>query len=70
MEFTRTNYFLNEADCRRLTTLSRPTRFRMRRMGLFPEPVAISPGRKAYRASEIDAWARGEWKATNSTKSN
>lgn len=70
MEFERTSYFLSEADCRRLTTLSRPTRFRMRRMGLFPEPVAISPGRKAYRASEIDAWARGEWKATNSSNPN
>ena len=62
MELTRISHFINEADCCKITTLSRVTHYRMRRKGTFPEPVAISPGRKAYRASEIDAWTRGEWK--------
>lgn len=70
MELTRISHFINEADCRKITTLSRVTRYRMRREGTFPEPVAISPGRKAYRASEIDAWAKGEWKSTVPSRSN
>lgn len=70
MEFRFIDHFLSEAQCRNVTTLSRPTRYRLRRQGLFPEPVAISPGRKAYRASEIDAWTKGKWKATNPCISN
>ncbi len=70
MELTRISNFINEADCRKITTLSRVTRYRMRREGTFPEPVAISPGRKAYRVSEIDAWARGEWKPRAPSRSD
>lgn len=70
MEITRINHFITEADCRKITTLSRVTRYRMRREGTFPEPVAISPGRKAYRASELDAWTKGEWKSTVPSRSN
>lgn len=35
--------------------LSRKTRWRMRRDGLFPEPVSAG-GRKLYKAAEIHNW--------------
>ncbi|SFZ85407.1 transcriptional regulator, AlpA family [Devosia enhydra] len=52
---------IDEKECRKLTTLGRTTRYRLRDIGLFPEPVAISPGRRAYRLSEIQAWIAGKW---------
>jgi len=36
--------------------ISTTTIWRMRRAKQFPEPVAVSPNRKAWRESEIDAW--------------
>jgi prophage regulatory protein len=36
--------------------LSKATYWRLRRKFLFPEPISVSPGRKAWLASEIDAW--------------
>ena len=70
MELTRISNFINEADCCKITTLSRITHYRMRRKGTFPELVALSPGRKAYRASEIDAWTKGQWKSTVPSRSD
>ena len=45
----------SEADLDRLGVLSRKTRWRRRRDGLFPEPV-VSGARKLYRASDIHSW--------------
>lgn len=36
--------------------LSKATYWRLRRNHLFPDPVAISPGRKAWLESEINDW--------------
>lgn len=36
--------------------LSESTVWRLRRLGLFPEPVELSPGRKGYVRAEIEAW--------------
>ena len=38
--------------------ISVTTIWRMRRAKQFPEPVAVSPNRKAWRESEIDAWLK------------
>lgn len=50
--------FLSRAEVRELTGLSATTIWREIRAGRFPEPVALSPNRKAFRASDIAAWAR------------
>ena len=36
--------------------LSKATYWRLRRKQLFPKPVTISPGRKAWLESEINDW--------------
>jgi prophage regulatory protein len=36
--------------------LSRATVWALRRKGKFPQPIAISPGRKAWIESDIDSW--------------
>ena len=38
--------------------ISTTTIWRMRRAKQFPEPVSISPNRKAWREAEIDAWLK------------
>lgn len=38
--------------------ISTTTIWRMRRAKQFPEPVAVSPNRKAWRESDIDAWLK------------
>jgi predicted DNA-binding transcriptional regulator AlpA len=45
----------SDADLDRLGLLSRKTRWRMRRAGTFPQPVAAG-GRKLYRAADVHAW--------------
>lgn len=36
--------------------ISRTTAWRGVRAGWLPQPVQVSPGRKAWRASEVTAW--------------
>jgi len=36
--------------------MSKATYWRMRRAHSFPDPIAISPRRKAWRESDITAW--------------
>lgn len=36
--------------------ISRTTAWRMQRSGEFPKPYVVSPGRVAYRESEVEAW--------------
>jgi len=39
-----------------VVNLSRSTIWRLRRRGLFPEPIRISAGRVAWSANDIDEW--------------
>ncbi len=41
--------FYSEKQLDKITSLSRMTRWRMRRLGTFPNPVHISAGRVGYR---------------------
>jgi prophage regulatory protein len=36
--------------------ISRTTAWRLQRRGDFPRPYVVSPGRVAYRESEVEAW--------------
>ena len=47
---------LSQRDVIRITGLSRTTLWRLRADGQFPEPVQISPGRKAFFSDDIAAW--------------
>jgi prophage regulatory protein len=51
--FTR---FLSRRELRDITGLSDPTLWRLRRAGVLPEPVRLSPGRVAWRADVIEQW--------------
>jgi len=42
----------------KLTGMSDVTIWRLRRRGDFPEPIIVSPGRKAYTRSQYRAWIR------------
>ena len=48
--------FLREPEVRRLTGLSRTTRWRLERAGKFPRRRRISENAVAWPASEINAW--------------
>lgn len=48
--------FLSDDECGRITGLSKATRWRMAGRGEFPGKVRLSPGRTAYRLSEVEAW--------------
>jgi prophage regulatory protein len=47
---------IREPECRELTRLSRTTRWRLERAGLFPRRRRISPGCTGWLRSEIAAW--------------
>ncbi len=48
--------FIRERECRRVTGLSRTTRWRLERRGEFPKRRAISPNGVAWLLSEILSW--------------
>jgi len=47
---------INEKQCKEMTGLSRVTRWRLERLGRFPQRLKISPGRIAWRLDEIINW--------------
>lgn len=49
--------FIDEKEATVLTGLSRTTRWRLARTGEFPRKVKLSPGRSAYRLSDLKEWA-------------
>jgi len=49
--------FYSENEIAELTGLSRPTVWRMKKRGEFPQSVKISQGRIAYPADAIHEWA-------------
>jgi len=51
-----TDEFIREPECRRITGLSRTTRWRLERAGQFPQRRPISPGCVGWLLSEIDDW--------------
>ena len=48
--------FLREKQCRDITGLSRTTRWRLERAGLFPKRYRISPGAIAWLESQVQEW--------------
>ncbi len=48
--------FIREPECRRVSGLSRTTRWRLERRGEFPKRYAISPNGVAWLLSEILSW--------------
>jgi prophage regulatory protein len=52
----RSEAIIREPECRRITGLSRSTRWRLERAGNFPRRRKISPGATGWLASEIAAW--------------
>ena len=54
-----TDRFIREPECKRITGLSRTTRWRLERAGLFPKRRQISPGGLiAWLESEVQEWLR------------
>ena len=45
-----------KAELNRITGTSPTTRWRMRKLGTFPDPLQVSPGLHGYRLSELEAW--------------
>lgn len=52
---------LSSKDVQELTSLSRSTLWRLENASAFPRAIRISPGRKAYRRSEIEAWIADQY---------
>ena len=48
--------FIGEKECCQITNLSRITRWRLIKQGLFPPKVRISANRTAWRLSAILKW--------------
>lgn len=51
-----TEPLLRVTEVEKLVGLSRTTIWRMRRDGLFPQPLQYSPGKQVWRESQITAW--------------
>lgn len=54
--FAARDRLLSWRQVRDLAGLSRTTAWRLQNAGAFPRPVAISPGRVAWRESDVAAW--------------
>ena len=54
-----TDRFVREPECKHITGLSRTTRWRLERAGLFPKRHQISPNAIAWLESTIQEWLRG-----------
>ncbi len=48
--------FIGEAEIKKITSLSRSTRWRLERSGGFPKKRKISPNRVAWLESEVLDW--------------
>jgi len=48
--------FVSEKECHQITNLSRVTRWRLIKQGLFPPKIRLSPNRTAWRLSAIQEW--------------
>ncbi len=50
--------FIRDPECRRTSGLSRSTRWRHERAGIFPKRRRISPNAVAWLESEVQEWLR------------
>ena len=50
--------FISPKEAEKLLAVSRWTLWRLRRVGAFPKPVKVSPGRIAFMAEEVEEWIR------------
>jgi len=48
--------YLPWREVARATSISRTTAWRLQRLGEFPRPYPISPGRVGYLETEVEAW--------------
>jgi predicted DNA-binding transcriptional regulator AlpA len=53
----RLDRLLSWREVQQVTGLGRTTAWRLRNAGDFPQPVALSPGRVAWRERDIAAWS-------------
>jgi prophage regulatory protein len=53
----RLDRLLSWREVQQVTGLGRTTAWRLRKTGDFPQPVALSPGRVAWRERDIAAWS-------------
>ncbi len=56
MDYTRVDPLLGIRDVQRITSLSRASIYRFMAANRFPQSIALSTGRRAWRTSEILAW--------------
>ena len=47
---------IGERECRKITDLSRTSRWRMMRRNEFPQKIRISPNRTGWRLSQVLEW--------------
>ena len=55
-ENAQIDQFIGEKECHQITDLSRVTRWRLIKQGLFPPKIRLSPNRTAWRLSAIQEW--------------
>ena len=53
---TGVDRFIDERQCKEITSLSRVTRWRLMRRGEFPAKIRLSPNRTAWRLSNVLEW--------------
>ena len=55
--------FVREEECREISGLSRTTRWRLMKNGLFPKSRAITPWARGWLFSELMGWVQDREKA-------
>lgn len=62
--------FMREKDVLEATSLSRTTLWRVMKIGRFPKPIRISPGRVGWRESSIASWQQDpqKWQSPETTE--
>ncbi|WP_318182897.1 helix-turn-helix transcriptional regulator [Pseudomonas fluorescens] len=67
LSMSKLDRFMRERDVIAVTSLSHSTIWRAMKVGRFPRPVLISPGRVGWRESSIVAWQKSpsDWKVTD-----
>ena len=56
MDKINNDKIVREGEARTVTGLSRSTRYRMERAGIFPRKYKLSPSTRGYKLSEISEW--------------
>ncbi len=59
------DHFIREAECKKLTALSRTTRWREERKGRFPKRHQLSPNSVGWLYSEILEWMAARARAAD-----